>query len=416
VPISNTDVHLATVRAVVVIVLLSACGDRHPAQLDGSSSDAPTADAATDYHCTNWGTNGVVADQPSGYARAASVDGASIVIVGSLEVGGVAHSGIVRLAPDGTRDAAFANAGIRIDELAPSYDHWNAIASGATGWYVTGETSSIWTSQAIAADGTDRTGLCALRESKDTGDIHPPQLVASGDAGGSVMIVWSTSAPDYQVYVERRGSDCSLDASYGAQGRVTLPLVSNDVAAAILPDGRVVVASGDTLVRIAADGSLDGSSDLPTEFAGTLQGQRLAIDAQGTVTVFREIKQTFPDTMDRSWLLQIVRVAATGALDPTWGTNGVVRIHDDDDDYIGLGQAALLPDGGVIMVGPNQVGGARSPLTLQWFDSSGDIVDRAQSQVSGLNLASVGELSDGRVIVVGNDTMNIVAICFDRPR
>jgi uncharacterized delta-60 repeat protein len=105
-----------------------------------------------------------------------------------------------------------------------------------------------------------------------------------------------------------------------------------------------------------------------------------------------EVKQTIEDRSGRIVAVgnykgnyaQVVRLLPNGSLDPSFGKDGVVRwpFHMFEGrfphgmDYLGWDEAALLPDGRIVLAGTNIVGlvGDKSTLVVSELDQSGKVV------------------------------------------
>jgi uncharacterized delta-60 repeat protein len=148
-----------------------------------------------------------------------------------------------------------------------------------------------------------------------------------------------------------------LDASFGSGGRVTtlFPNGSFATAVAVQPDGRIVAvgaAAGPSLrgefalARYEIDGSLDASLDedgmVTTPIAGGGDEARsVAIQGNGKIVVAgTDSRQRFA----------IVRYLSDGALDPSFGGDGIVRTDLTPEEDIGF-DVAIQADGKIVVAG-----------------------------------------------------------------
>ena len=136
------------------------------------------------------------------------------------------------------------------------------------------------------------------------------------------------------IVLARYNTDGSLDAGFGAGGKVTtnISTYSEAFALAVQPDGRILVAgyggyatSDFALIRYTAQGILDGSFGVGgvalTDFGGTQ-------DIAYTLSVLTDGKILVAGTVTPGGLV-LVRYTATGTVDSTFGSGGRVMISPD---------------------------------------------------------------------------------------
>jgi uncharacterized delta-60 repeat protein len=177
------------------------------------------------------------------------------------------------------------------------------------------------------------------------------------------IVVAGEAAPvgDSVVALARYNTDGSLDASFGAGGKVT-SVSGRAFAVAIQDDGKIVIA-GDApvtrgqsdfadllLARFNADGTLDagfgiGGARVLDVGAGTNLARNLLLLADGHIVVAGD-----PFGSNANDRTAVVRFDSRGSLDNTFGTGGAVVI----DGRLGRG-LALQPDGKLLLVGASTV-------------------------------------------------------------
>jgi uncharacterized delta-60 repeat protein len=198
---------------------------------------------------------------------------------------------------------------------------------------------------------------------------------------GKLVVVGYTpaysSASASTVLVERRLSSLQLDSTFGVGGRVVVMVGLLDHAAgvAIASDGKIVVA-GDTksspnadedvfLLRFDANGSLDptfGKAGRVVTALGTAsvdKGRAVAIDASGRVLV------TGSTTKGNDQDLLLLRYDAAGALDTSFGDNGVVA-----PATVGIEEGRdikLAPDGRIVVAGTGSNGTDADFLVMRFW-------------------------------------------------
>jgi uncharacterized delta-60 repeat protein len=206
-----------------------------------------------------------------------------------------------------------------------------------------------------------------------------------------------------------------LDETFGSQGKTSLAGFGDESGMAIQPDGKIVVAgeatvpSGDlavTLVRYNADGTLDltfGSGG--KVFGPAVLGRAfdVAILSDGRIVVAGDapvanIADDFGDFL-------LARYQASGLLDTTFGTNGVVV--QDMTSRTDLARNIVVQPNGALVVSGDPFGSDPSRRTsIARYDADGHL-DTSFATGGKLILAGayVGAglalQSDGRLVLVG---------------
>jgi uncharacterized delta-60 repeat protein len=158
---------------------------------------------------------------------------------------------------------------------------------------------------------------------------------------GKIVVAGRAFGPVGDVFaVARYERDGTLDATFGAGGRVTTPFgpFSGASAIEIQPDRRILVAGHAFsiarsdfdfgLVRYRSDGSLDqtfgvgGKVETDVGFNEGVNG--VALQRGGEIVA--------GGTDGRSHDLVVARYDSNGSLDPTFGTGGVVKTDVGADD------------------------------------------------------------------------------------
>jgi uncharacterized delta-60 repeat protein len=190
---------------------------------------------------------------------------------------------------------------------------------------------------------------------------EPSSMAVAAD--GSIVLVGG-SVPDVDRFqVARFTADGAIETAFGGgDGKVTTNTGQGEEAAtavALEPDGAIVVVGytdlphegGETfgpskfaLVRYAADGSLDSSfgtgGRVKTAFSAGAFPHGVVVQADGRIVVVGGVGNRFG----------LARYAADGTLDPTFGGDGRVttNLSSDVDDARAI---ALQDDGRVVVAG-----------------------------------------------------------------
>ncbi len=302
------------------------------------------------------------------YAVALQVDGKILVAGRPSGVGGTATGGfaLLRLNADGTPDAGFGVQGKVVTPAASSGEAAYAVALQTDGKIVAvGESTSDFAVVRYTSQGTlDTTfngngrAVVSLTAGNDVAyavAVQPDGRILVAGAAGE----WSSS--DFGL--ARFNSDGTLDASFGTGGVVRSDFSGGrDAARAVLPqaDGRIVAAGSagsgsDTdfaLVRYLADGTLDASfgaggwASTPLLDFDDDEAAALAMQADGKL-----VAAGFKGSLawgDRQ--VALVRYDTNGGLDGGFGDGGVVIAH-----LHSIGAAlALQTDGRIVVAGTSR--------------------------------------------------------------
>lgn len=176
---------------------------------------------------------------------------------------------------------------------------------------------------------------------------------------GKILVVgYSVNGSSYDLTVLRLAADGTLDGSFGTGGRATLSLNSYAIgeSIAVQPDGKIVVAGFASngvdldflVVRFTSAGSVDpdfgGGSPVLTPIGGAEDtGRAVALQSDGKIVV---VGNSFGADHD----FAVVRLLDDGSLDPAFGTAGkvVTAIGPDADTAFGIG---ILADGRIVAGG-----------------------------------------------------------------
>jgi uncharacterized delta-60 repeat protein len=250
------------------------------------------------------------------------------------------------------------------------------------------------------------------------------------DAQGNVIVhATSTSSVDgtRDVALTRlRIADGARDAAFGTAGitRVghAVDASNNAVAATRMTDGRVVVVGQARMTqnvgrlpawhvaRLNVDGSLDrsfGINGTARAFLGASANHEIygvAVDASGRVAL---VGQLFADGAYRA---TVVRLTANGALDTSFGSNGMVRLAEPNAS---ARTATFFPDGSLLVGGAIPPGGLGSSTFGFWklgangspdtsFGTNG-VASIAPTTGWGAILA-LHPRHDGRIIATGSQS------------
>src|SRR5258706_1447170 len=278
----------------------------------------------------------VVTDRGLSGAGTISVDSDGKVLV-AAETDGPSGWQFARYAADGSLDASFGDNGIT---------SWSIGTSGPASWPT--ELDKMG-SAIVAPDGkvllegmmqfTDGAGRLAITRYGADGLLD----TAFGD-GGTALLTWPGTSPP----------------GGGTAGMGTGPELLQ-----VLSDGSIVLARSTgvgpgadlQVVRLTSSGQVDttfGVGGVATA-AGAGVPNLLTVDADGKIlvaTTQRDMRTIGSMTSDRATRVNVVRFTADGALDATFGNNGVVgKSAVGNEGQIWARQVVVAPDGKVLLMG-----------------------------------------------------------------
>ena len=323
-----------------------------------------------------FGSGGTVVTDVGGRARPAATaiepDG-KIVVAGSVAGPGPRpRIAVARYNPDGSLDPSFGRGGVARTGVccaanAAAFDRDGRIVvagevDGAFG--VVRLTARGALDRSFGASGAVSTGFGGRSAAGGRANA-----LAIGPDGG---IIAAGATPGGDFALARFDADGSLDASFGAGGRVRTDLGGDDEANAVVlrPGGGIVLAgrtsTGLALAAYRRSGSPDGSfAERGRVVDPSLDGAAGAIRAAGG-----GIEVATRD-------FRVVRYHPDGLLDPSFGADGVATPH-----FAGDARASAMvagPSGEVVAAGatgacaPGAASGCAGGLALARLDASGSL-------------------------------------------
>ncbi len=249
-------------------------------------------------------------------------------------------------------------------------------------------------------------------DGKVTTETTGPGSAITRQADGKLIVVGGSAV----FSVVRYNTDGSLDASFGAGGRVTTNFGNSDraKAVAIQADGKIVVAGTSgvdfALARYNTNGTLDTTFDgdgmvttdtdsLGGNF-GAAEGTSVAIQTNGKIVVAGSIKQGEPKKF------ALVRYNSNGSLDTTFDGDGFVTVQFDPGSLSNEEIKAIViqSDGKIIAVGEYKSG----QFALARYTSAGalDTTFSSDGKITANSKTATGYgvalQPDGKIIVVGS--------------
>jgi len=366
-----------------------------------------------------------------GHAMALQSDG-KVVVAGYTHNGSNKDFAVLRYLADGSLDLNFGSGGKITLDFGATNDEANGVAIQPDGRIIVvgnalnGSSVNVFALARLNPDGSLDTGFGLsgtgkLKLSVGTASAETLARAVKVQPDGKIVVAGHALATStYDFAILRLLPDGTLDGGFGTGGAVTTHLFIGDYAwdVEFQADGKIVVSG------ISSHGSLlvtryhiDGTQD--TSFTPTSQSQHVydtAIQADGKIVV---AGATVADGGSQDF--RLVRYLPTGALDPTFGNNGVV--------VTGIGTAQdlayrveLQPDGRILAAGFSQNAntGFEDFAVVRYhtngtLDSGFQGTGKVTAGFSGGSAIARGLTitPDGRILLVGyahNGTKNNFAI------
>jgi uncharacterized delta-60 repeat protein len=247
------------------------------------------------------------------------------------------------------------------------------------------------------------------------------RIIAAGGSQNDGVLGYRLAPVTSQFALARFMPDGSLDPTFGSGGRVIASLgqtLGTIQAIALQPDGKIVTAGfagPDTknthfaVERFNPDGTPDatfGTDGITvTPFTTTDDATSVALQPDGKIVAAGSA--TLPDGSSE---FVLARYLPAGALDPAFGTAGVVTATLGNDPTLGNSSGAkaivILKDGRIVAGGE-----VNSNLTLGCFTASGTLdAHFGQKGAASMVLANLDESTatglaverDGKIVVSGS--------------
>ena len=206
----------------------------------------------------------------------------------------------------------------------------------------------------------------------DFGDADGAEDVLIQPDGKIVVMGDGTVAQDFVA--ARLNLDGSLDTGFGGDGKITSTIGARDngYAAALQPDGKVVMAGGMTvgenrnfaILRLTPDGSPDPTFDddgqRTIDYGGRDEAQDVLVQPDGQIVVAGSIF---------GFEFAVVRLNPDGEIEDEFGTVSVNFAGTDTDRGFAV---ALQPDGKVVVAG-SAVTGTNSDIAVARLNADGSL-------------------------------------------
>src|SRR5206468_4113742 len=140
----------------------------------------------------------------------------------------------------------------------------------------------------------------------------------------------------------------------GNGGVVNLPSAVNELA--IVPDGRILAVVGSNFSPFSVERFGPGGTPDPTFGTGGVAPIPNSVNNNSTLTALPDggalVGWSPPASVGETSGVNLVRLTASGAVDPTFGTSGTAVVSaPSGSGSLGLSAVVIQPDGRVLLVG-----------------------------------------------------------------
>lgn len=344
-----------------------------------AASDADAGETAPPSSCvdggppgtldTSFGDNGIVMLKNQGGAASVALQPDGKIVVGGAI--GSQTSALVRLLPDGKLDTSFGVGGLVESKLVPTYNtaftavaiqsDGKILAAGAVDLEVDKRSRDLTIARYLPNGTLDVTfgqgGFTATDfGSDDYSAEYPNSMVLLPD--GRIVVAGHGGSPT-DLVAARFKPDGSLDDTFGTNGRLRVDTRGRSDSPGMIvrtPNGGFVIAgtslrpapstTGDmAAVAVTSNGLPDGTfangGQTFVDWQASSTAQAVAVDPLGRLLVAGRVA---PGDF------AIARLSSGGAVDTSFGPNGLVRLdfggRDDEVDWAGI-----RADGRLVVVG-----------------------------------------------------------------
>lgn len=419
--ISRHSIYLAAFSSLLII----GCGSGGGGSGSGNNTTPPVIPEtyAAGILDAAFGTGGVVittVDLSSDRASALAVqsDG-KIVAAGFSNNGTNRRFALVRYLADGSPDSAFGMNGIVTTDVSyPGDENATAVkidSSGrivAAGYANNGGTGYDFVIARYGTDGNlDNTFGTNGIVTTDVGLSSSDRIYSLAiDSNGKIVVA---GYADIAAVVARYNTNGTLDYTFGTNGITTTAPASGIpyfIALAIQPDGKIVAAGSTvnndfTAMRFNADGTPDhtfGTNGAATIdiASGIDSATALALQSDGRIVVAGRTV----DVINGISSVAHIRFSSNGALDSTFGTNGITVTAIDTVSAI-----AVQSDGKIVSAGSTYNAFTGNDFVVTRFNTDGSLdstfglngIVTADSGSSTDVLFSIAIQADNKIVAAG---------------
>lgn len=351
-------------------------------------------------------------------------DGKLVVAGSTTKLDETTDFALVRYNSNGTRDRTFGTGG-KVTTSFGDFDFVGALVLQSEGKIVAAGVTIVNASPNFAVARYNSNGT--LDPSFGTGGKvitgfggDAQAFATAAQADGKVVVAgYAHINGGFNFALARYNSNGTLDGSFGAGGRKTIPFgpvsVAQANALAIQRDGKIVVAGASNittapdfaLARLNTDGSLDttfgNGGQVVTNFGGVDEAFAVALQTDGKIVAAGVTGSDFA----------LARYSSNGTLDATFGSSGTVTTDFAGSNDVVLG-VAIRSDGKIVAAGRAFVS-ARIDFAVARYNNDGTLDSgfgvggKTTTHFAGGSTdqaSSVAIQPDGKTVVAGTAFVN----------
>ncbi len=262
-------------------------------------------------------------------------------------------------------------------------------------------------SQALDATFGNSGGIVLNQLSTSNSDDWATSAVLQSD--GNVIIIGRTADQMYfSGFIARVYPTGSLDTSFNNYGYRTFSNVLEAVN--IQSDGKILVAGGSTVTRLNTDGSVDNSFNNSGSISLSINNNSMTIK---TLTVLSNgkiiVSGHFSNGTDTDFAL--FRLNSNGTIDTLFDLDGKAILPLSSSNEV-LYTTGVQIDGKIVVAGRRQITDGTTTTTdyiISRFNTIGSLdTSFGNSGIisSSTGIQSLDFQSDGKIVVVGNNTLS----------
>ncbi len=237
---------------------------------------------------------------------------------------------------------------------------------------------------------------------------------------GKIVAVGQSNSSS-EAYVIRLNTNGTLDTTFSGDGIFEIPNAGIALSVALQTDGKVVIGSrglsGESIiVRLTTAGALDTTFDtdgLVSLSPSHFEPYGLAIQSNGRIVV------AGTSSIFAGGDISTVRLLTTGALDPSFDSDGiaVTAVYAGDSESRSL---AIQTDGKIVVGGGPGANGSETESALVRYNSNGSLdttFDGDGIKTFNLNIGSGDKYfndltvqTDGKILAIGDTTYSVPSL------
>ncbi|MGB5013911.1 MAG: hypothetical protein WBO68_07745 [Pyrinomonadaceae bacterium] len=237
---------------------------------------------------------------------------------------------------------------------------------------------------------------------------------------GKIVAVGQSNSSS-EAYAIRLNTNGTLDTTFSGDGLFEITSAGIALSVALQTDGKIVIGSrglsGESIIiRLTTTGGLDTTFDtdgLVSLSPSHFEPYGLAIQSNGRIVVAGS------SSIFAGGDISTVRLLTTGALDPTFDSDGiaVTAVYAGDSEARSL---AIQTDGKILVGGGPGANGSETEAALVRYNSNGSLdttFDGDGIKTFNLNIGSgdkyfndLAAQADGKILAIGDTTYSILSL------